>query len=262
MSDPARPNDVAGINVRTDTSAPTIVLVHGAFADSSSWAAVISRLHSQGYPTLAVANPLRGLTSDSDYTRSVLATIAGPVVLVGHAYGGAVITNAAVGNPRVDALVYLSAFALDDGESVVGALALGGRSELPDHLIMRSVPGEVEAEAYLDPVHFHRLFAQDLALDHAAWLASAQRPASLATLGTPSGQAAWRSIPSWYLLASRDNIIPPVAQHAMARRAGATTVEINSSHAVMLSHPERVAEIVMAAADAVSRSVIDDERAG
>lgn len=245
-------------------SAPTIVLVHGAFADSSGWSSVIARLQAGGFTTLAVANPLRGLTTDSDYVRSVLATIAGPIVLVGHSYGGAVITNAAEGNPDVVALVYINAFALDEGESVVGALSLGGgHSELANHLIIRAVPDDAgaEAEAYIDPVHFHRLFAQDLDLDHAALLASVQRPASLATLGTPSGPAAWKSIPSWYLVSLRDNVIPPQAERAMARRAGATTVEITSSHAVMLSHPDKVADLVAQAADAVG-DIVDDEQAG
>lgn len=241
---------------------PTIVLVHGAFADSSGWSEVIARLQSEGFSALAVANPLRGLASDSDYVRSVLSTISGPIVLVGHSYGGAVITNAAAENSDVAALVYISAFALDEGESVVGALSLGGgHSELANHLIIRPVPEEAEAEAYIDPVHFHRLFAQDLDLRHAAWLASTQRPASLATLGMTSGAAAWKSIPSWFLVSSRDNVIPAPAQHVMASRAGATTVEVNSSHAVMLSHPDRVADLVLQAADAVG-DILGDEQAG
>ena len=230
---------------------PTIVLVHGAFADSSGWNDVASRLIRDGYPVLAFSNPLRGPTSDAAYLRDFLTTISGPVVLVGHSYGGAVITNAATGNPNVRSLVYVAAYAPAEGESVAAANALGGgHTEVTDHLVLRPFPGAGggDQDAYIDPAEFHRLFAQDLPRREADVMAATQRPGALAALLTPSGPPAWETIPSWYLVASQDRIIPPEAERAMAERAGSTTVEIRSSHVAMMSHPEVVAKLVRAAA--------------
>jgi pimeloyl-ACP methyl ester carboxylesterase len=230
---------------------PTIVLVHGAFADSSGWNAVASRLMGTGYPVIAFSNPLRGPLEDAAYLRDFLGTIEGPVVLVGHSYGGAVITNAATGDPDVTALVYVAAYAPDEGESVAAANTLGGgHTEVTDHLVLRPFPGGAggNADAYIDPAHFHRLFAQDLGRRTAAVMAATQRPGALAALVTPSGAPAWESIPSWYLVASQDRIIPPEAERAMAERAGSRTVEIDSSHVAMMSHPGAVVRLVRAAA--------------
>jgi len=229
---------------------PTIVLVHGAFADSSGWAAVGTALQAEGYPVIAFSNPLRGLTYDSEYLRSFLSTIPGPIVLVGHSYGGALITNAATGNPNVKSLVYIAAYALDEGESVAAANALGGgHSEVTDHLVVRPFPGAAEndADAYIDPAFFPQLFAGDLPLAVAKNLAATQRPGAFASLVTPSGEPAWKTIPSWYLVASQDRIIPPEAERAMAARAGATTVEIKSSHVPMISQPGKVLSLIKAA---------------
>jgi pimeloyl-ACP methyl ester carboxylesterase len=231
---------------------PTVVLVHGAFADSSGWNDVIERLQKRGYPVLAASNPLRGLTADAEYVKSILATIEGPIVLVGHSYGGAVITNAATGNPNVVSLVYVAAYALDAGERLIDANELGGgHSALGDHLVIRPYPGapEGDADGYIDPAFFRELFAADLPKKQAAVMAASQRPAALQALFTPSGEPAWKTIPSWFVVASQDHTIPPEAERAMAARAGSTTVEIRSSHVVMMSHPGEVADVIIDAAE-------------
>ncbi|MFC9328840.1 alpha/beta fold hydrolase [Kitasatospora sp. NPDC057015] len=230
---------------------PTIVLEHGAFADASGWNAVIQSLQKRGYTVLAPANPLRGLTGDTEYLRSFLSTLTGPVVLVGHSYGGAVITGAATGNPAVKALVYIAAYAPQEGESVAQATALGGgASELLQHVVARPFPEAApgDADAYLDPAYFRQLFAQDLPAAQAAQLAAAQRPAAFATLLQPAAAPAWRTVPSWYLVARDDRVIPPQAERAMAARAHAHTVEIDSSHAAMISHPRAVTDLILDAA--------------
>ncbi len=230
---------------------PTIVLVHGAFADSSGWNTVAGRLIGDGYPVIAFSNPLRGPTPDAEYLRLFLSTIDGPVVLVGHSYGGAVITNAATGNPNVKSLVYVAAYAPAAGESVAAANALGGgHTDVIDHLVIRPFPGAApdDADAYIDPAYFPTLFAQDLPKATARVMAATQRPGALAALLAPSGAPAWEDIPSWYLVARQDRIIPPEAERAMAARAGSTTVEINSSHVAMMSHPSAVVSLIKAAA--------------
>jgi pimeloyl-ACP methyl ester carboxylesterase len=229
---------------------PTVVLVHGAFADASGWAGVITRLQRDGYPVLAPANPLRGLSSDAAYLRTVLDSISGPIVLVGHSYGGAVITNAATDDPDVQALVYIAAFALAQGENVAQASALaGGSNDLLSHIVLRPFgTGANDQDAYIDPAFFRQTFAQDVDRRTTDVMALSQRPAALATLGEPSGPPAWADIPSWYLVAHDDNTIPPVSERAMARRAGSHTVEIRSSHVAMISHPATVARLVERAA--------------
>ncbi|MGF0117144.1 alpha/beta fold hydrolase [Promicromonospora sp. Marseille-Q5078] len=236
---------------RPSAPRPTVVLVHGAFADSSGWTVVAERLQDAGYPVLAFSNPLRGIAHDAEYLRMFLETVDGPIVLVGHSYGGAVITNAATGNDQVRSLVYVAGYALDEGESVAAANALGGgHTDVIDHLVLRPFPGagEGDADAYIDPEWYPRLFAQDLPRRLAETMAGAQRPGALASLVEPSGEPAWETIPSWYVVAQDDRIIPPEAERAMAERAGATTVEIRSSHSVMVSHPLQVLQVIKAAA--------------
>ncbi len=226
---------------------PTVVLVHGAFADSSGWQPVATKLQKQGYPVIAFSNPLRGVGSDSQYLRDFLTTIEGPVVLVGHSYGGALITNAATGNPNVKSLVYIAAYAVDEGETVQAANALGGgHTDVVDNLVIRPFPGASagDADAYIDPAAFPELFAQDLPTKTAAFMAASQRPAAFASLVTPSGEPAWKTIPSWYMVASQDRIIPPEAERAMADRANATTVEVDTSHVPMLSKPDAVIDMI------------------
>ncbi|MEV8636254.1 alpha/beta hydrolase [Streptosporangium sp. NPDC051023] len=236
---------------RTSSAKPTIVLVHGAFADSSGWNTVTGQLLTAGYKVVAFSNPLRGPQADGEYLRQFLTTIDGPVVLVGHSYGGAVISNGATGNPKVKALVYVAAYAPEEGESVAAANSLGGgHTDVTDHLIVRPYPGAApgDGDAYIDPAYFHSLFAQDLPRSTTGVMAATQRPGALAALVTPSGAPAWKSVPSWYLIARQDKIIPPEAERTMAKRAGATTVEIDSSHVAMMSHPNVVTKLILRAA--------------
>ena len=237
-------------------SKPTIVLVHGAFADASGWTAVIKNLQRDGYPVFAPANPLRSLQGDAEYVRTFLSTIDGPIVLVGHSYGGAVITNAATDVANVSSLVYICGFALDEGEAVLGALALGGgTTALGDHTLVRPYPGagEGDGDGYIDPEYFKELFCDDLSDEDAAALSVSQRPAALNTLGTPSGVPAWKTIPSWFLIGADDRTIPVEAHRAMAERAGGIAVEIESSHVAMISHPDAVTKLIVdAAKNAVS----------
>ena len=228
-----------------------MVLVHGAFADSSSWDGVISRLERRGYPVIGVANPLRGLAGDSAYVSSVLDTIPGPVILVGHSYGGAVITDAAVGHSNVKALVYVAAFAPDQGESGLAILGQYPGSRLPPALTVRAFPGG--QDAYVDPADFRQVFAADVPAGKARLMAAGQRPVALAAFAEPSSTPAWKTIPSWFLVAGADQAIPPAAEQAMARRAGShTEVVRGASHAVLVSHPGATAHVIEAAARATS----------
>ncbi|MCX5373723.1 alpha/beta fold hydrolase [Streptomyces sp. NBC_00103] len=230
---------------------PTVVLVHGVFADASGWSAVTASLLDAGYQVIAPANPLRDLAGDSAYVSGVLGTITGPVILVGHSYGGEVITNAGAGHDHVRALVYAAAFAPDAGES---ALQLAGRfpgSRLESALVGRPYPipgAEPGLDGYIDPAKFHDVFAQDLPRSTTRVMATAQRPGSIGGLAGPSGVPAWRTVPSWYVVAGADRVIPPAAQRFMAKRAGSRTVEVGgASHVVMMSHPQAVVRQIRAA---------------
>lgn len=230
---------------------PTIVLEHGAWADASSWSGVIARLQGDGYTVIAPPNPLRGLSSDSAYLSDVLATISGPIVLVGHSYGGAVITNAATGDPNVKALVYVDAFAPDQGE-IVNALAGAGSALAADPSTLfdiRPYPGAAagDADAYLKPSVFVNSFAQDLPRSEALELAATQRPIALSAGNEPSGVPAWKTIPSWYLVGMQDKIITPASQLAMAQRAGSHIAKVNASHVSLISHPGAVVDLVESA---------------
>ncbi|MFJ6837888.1 alpha/beta fold hydrolase [Streptomyces sp. NPDC091209] len=238
-------------SARANTPKPTVVLVHGAFADSSSWNGVTSRLERQGYPVIAVANPLRGLADDSAYLSSILDTVPGPVVLVGHSYGGAVITDAATGHPNVKALVYIAAFAPDQGETGLAILGQYPGSQLSPALTVRPYPGG--QDAYVNPTDFRQVFAADVSADKARLMAAGQRPVSLAAFAEPSATPAWKTIPSWFLVAGSDRAIPPAAEQAMAQRAGSHTQVIRgASHAVLVSHPEATTHLIEAAAQGTS----------
>jgi pimeloyl-ACP methyl ester carboxylesterase len=227
------------------------VLVHGAFADASGWNAVSLRLQHDGYTVIALANPLRGPVTDAAYLSSMLDTIPGPVVLVGHSYGGFVITNAATGYTNVKALVYIAAFAPDAGDTVGGLTAMNPGSELgPGSLVFRPYPGGVDG--YIDAAQFREIFASDLDRSAAAAMAAGQRPADASVLTVPSGVPAWRTIPSWYMVASEDHVIPPATERFMAQRANATTVEVRSSHVAMISHPVETTRLIEQAATATS----------
>jgi pimeloyl-ACP methyl ester carboxylesterase len=224
----------------------TVVLVHGAFADSSSFNGVIARLQAQGYPVVAVANPLRGLKVDSEYVASVLKSIPGPIVMVGHSYGGGVITNAATGNRNVVGLVYVAAFAPDEGE-ILGELTgrFPGSTLGPAQSPPVALPdGGVEVSIQQDK--FWQQFAADIPEADAKLAAAAQRPISLAAFTDVSGPPAWKAIPSRFIYGDQDKNIPPAAQSFMAERAGSQeTIEIKGgSHVVMISHPDEVAEMI------------------
>jgi pimeloyl-ACP methyl ester carboxylesterase len=237
-------------SVSAQDSKPTIVLVHGAFAESSSWNGVLTQLIPKGYPTIAVANPLRGVKSDADYVASVLQGIEGPIVLVGHSYGGAVITNAVNNNENVKALVYVASFAPDTGET---AVQLSGR--YPGSTLAPTLAPPVELpdgskDLYIQQDKFHAQFAADVPANDAQLMASTQRPITEAALNEASGVPAWKSVPSWFIYGDRDLNIPPAALSFMAERANSNeTVVLNgASHVVMVSHPNAVAEVIEHAA--------------
>jgi pimeloyl-ACP methyl ester carboxylesterase len=235
------------------TPKPTIVLVHGAFSDASGWADVTERLQRRGYTVVAPANPLRGVAADAAYLRAFLTSVRGPIVLVGHSYGGFVITNAATGNPNVRALVYVAAYAPDEGETItsLSALAPGGMIG-PATLTILPFPapgGGFASEGVIAPSAYREVFAADVPAERAAVMATSQRPAALQLLGEPSGAPAWKAIPSWYLVAGRDNAIGSDLERLMAKRIHATTVEAkDSSHVVMITHPDETARLIRAAA--------------
>jgi pimeloyl-ACP methyl ester carboxylesterase len=232
---------------------PTVVLVHGAFADASGWSEVIGSLQQRGYPVLAPANPLRGVSSDAAYLKNVLAQIEGPIVLVGHSYGGFVMTNAATGNPNVKALVYIAAFAPAAGDTVQALTGHAPGSLLGvETLTVRTFPapdGTLVPEGYIKTSAFRQVFAADLPKRQTDVLAAFQRPAALATLGEPSGPPAWATIPSWYLVAGADRTIGAANLRFMAKRAKAKTVEIKgASHAVLISRAKETTKLILTAA--------------
>ncbi|OLT18688.1 hypothetical protein BJF78_00935 [Pseudonocardia sp. CNS-139] len=237
---PATPDDRA--------ARPTVVLVHGAFADASGWDGVIGNLRRAGYPVLAVANPLRGLAADSAYLRSVVDAVPGPVVLVGHSYGGALITNAATGAPNVRALVYVAAFAPDRGETLNQFSARYPSQVNPENLVVHPYPGG--AEASINPARFHEIFAADLSRSDAANMAARQRPVAVASFDEPTGEPAWKTVPSWYVRYSQDRALSTDAQRFFADRIGAHTVEIRASHAGFVSQADRTAQVIESAARA------------
>ncbi|MFI9611287.1 alpha/beta fold hydrolase [Streptomyces sp. NPDC052023] len=233
---------------------PTVVLVHGAFADSSSWSGVIKRLKQDGYPVVAAANPLRGVSIDAAAVKAVLAGIEGPVVLVGHSYGGTVISNAAHGSGNVKALVYADAFLPEKGES---ANELVGKFEGSIiGKVLRPVPitnpdGSKDVDFYIDQSKFHKAFGADVPASTAGVMAVTQRPGTATALNEPSGEPAWKTIPSWAVVGTNDRIIPRELQVYMAKRAKAQISEIPSSHAVSVSHPDAVTHVIEKAARTV-----------
>jgi pimeloyl-ACP methyl ester carboxylesterase len=260
-------SSASGASAATDNSAqtrPTIVLVHGAWADSSSWSGVIDRLQHVGYTVVAPANPLRGLKSDSTYLSSYLDTIPGPVVLVGHSYGGMVITSAANGHPNVQALVYVSAFIPDQGDNT---FALVGKDS---HIAPPGTPGAnltprpfplpnptnldpppTDLDLYINPANFRDIFAADVSAEQASIMAVTQRPAAITAFAEQlEGAPAWKSFPAWAILGGADHAVGTDTARWMAKRAaGSRVVEIpGASHALMVSHPDAVTAFILAAA--------------
>lgn len=238
---------------KSDQAKPTVVLVHGAWADSSSWSKVVRRLQTQGYTVDVPPNPLRGLASDSAYVASFLNTISGPVVLVGHSYGGAVITNAATSTPNVKALVYVNAFAPDQGETILQLVIAQPGSALAGNAgdVFNIVPFAGGADLYIKQSVFPDAFANDLPAKKAAVLAATQRPLAASASSEPSGPPAWKTIPSWYLVGTADHVLPPAEQKFMATRMHAHTVEVDASHLSMISQPEQVTKLIVDAAKSV-----------
>lgn len=232
---------------------PTIVLVHGAFTDASSWARVIRLLHAAGLTVRAPANPLRGLAQDAAYVRSVVCHLDVPVVLVGHGYGGAVITHAATDADNIVALCYVAAFGLDAGECVVDITNRFAPMPVTDATVTVALPGrfptEPDSELYIRKERFPQVYAADLPPSVTDVLAVAQRPIAWSALTGRSGPPAWASKPSWYAIATADRILNPTAQRFMAQRMAATEHLLEGSHAVVLSQPGAVAAMIREAAE-------------
>ena len=237
---------------------PTVVLVHGAFADASSWNGVIERLQAGGVQVTAPANPLRGIESDSAYVASVLEQTPGPVIAVGHSYGGAVITNAATHVNNVVGLVYVAAYATEEGEVLGEAGAASKDSVLASALVPHRYPspmdGEPAVEFAIDPAKFRDAFAADLPAEQTAVMAATQRPAAELAFSEPGGKPAWKDLPSWAVVATGDKAAGADVIRSMAKRAGATITEVEGSHVIMISQPQAVTDVILAAVAAVSRT--------
>lgn len=230
---------------------PTIVLVHGAFAESSGWDGVIAELATEGYRASAAPNPLRSVVSDAASVAALVGSIDGPVVLVGHSYGGPVITQAAIGQPNVVALVYVAGFAPDVGESSLTLSAMFPGSTLGDAL--QPVPlADGGQDLFIQRERFHAQFAADVPAEQAELMAATQRPVTYAALAEPTTDAAWKTLPSYFVYGSADRNIPPQVLAFMAERAEAreTRVLEGASHALMVSHPAEVAAVIIDAAEA------------
>jgi pimeloyl-ACP methyl ester carboxylesterase len=242
---------------KTTSAKPTVVLVHGAWADGSSWNRVTKRLQADGYTVAVPPNPLRSLSGDSTYLASFLGTISGPIVLAGHSYGGAVITNAATGDTNVKALVYVDAFIPDQGQSLAQLTAPGSCfyvQNLHDVFNFLPIPGAPsdDLDVFVKPDLFPGCFANGLPAKKGAVLAAEQRPITTAALNESSGVPAWKTIPSWAVVGLDDHVIPPAGQLAMANNAGAEITEIRAPHLSMLSDPAAVTKVIEQAAKATS----------
>ncbi|MEV0588660.1 alpha/beta hydrolase [Nonomuraea sp. NPDC050310] len=224
------------------TAKPTVILEHGAFADGSSWNQVVAGLRRDGYPVVAAANPLRGVASDAAALRGLIDHVDGPVILVGHSYGGSVISAAGAGNSKVKALVYVAAFLPEAGESALGLSTKFPGSTLPGAL--ETVTGPDGPELYIRQDAFHRQFAADVPAREAALMAATQRPVAQAALEEQATAPAWREKPSWDVITTKDLNIPVAAQRFMAKRAKAHVTEAAASHAVTVSHPGVVVDVI------------------
>lgn len=234
---------------------PTIVLVHGAWADSSSWLGVIRRLQTRGFKVLAPANPLRSLATDSAYLADLLETISGPIVLVGHSYGASVVSNAATGDPDVQALVFVNGSVPAEGELVAELAGPKSALSVPDpttifDFVPGTLPPQPTSDVYLKKSTFLRSFATGLKRRKASALWATQRPITLGALNEPSGTPAWENIPSWYLIGTQDKVIPKSAQRDMAAKAGSTVSTYKAGHLGLLTHPDAVVRTITAAVKA------------
>ena len=228
-------------SVNATTSTPNIVLVHGLWADGSSWNKVIPILQNAGHRVIAVQLAERSLAEDVATVKRAIDLVGGPTILVGHSFGGFVITNAAYNNQNVTGLVYVSAFAPDEGESAVNFVPV---ESLPPGLLVIDSGGF----AYLNPEMFPQAFAQDVNTTEAKTLAVVQKPAHQSLFTEPSGPPAWKQLPTWFEVSEGDHIIPPDSQRMFAQRMNATTISLNSSHASPVSHPDEIAQLILDAA--------------
>jgi len=226
----------------TSTGVKNVVLVHGGFVDGSGWEGVYKTLKKDGYAVVVVQNPTKSLADDVAVTKRAIATLNGPVILVGHSYGGAVITEAG-NDPKVAGLVYVAAFAPDKGESVSSLI----KDPPPGAAVPPILPPQ-DGFLFLDKAKFRASFAADVGADAAAFMADSQVPWGLEALGGTINEPAWRKKPSWYLVTTEDKMIPPDAQRAMSKRAGSTVAEVKGSHAVYVSQPQAVASLIEKAA--------------
>ena len=224
---------------------PNIVLIHGAWAEGSCWSGVIERLQADGYHVTAPQFPLTALAADVARLREVLALQDGPVIVAGHSYGGQIMTALGADAPNVAGLVYIAAFALDQGESLGAALSQGPVTPALAHMIT-----DGQGFAWLSEDDFTGHFAADVEPVRARAMYAVQQPLAMSAFGEAMGVPAWKTLPSWYLVATNDEALPPDAERAFARRMGATTVEIPSSHVAMVSHPDEVTQLIKAAAGA------------
>jgi pimeloyl-ACP methyl ester carboxylesterase len=228
-------------------SKANILLVHGAWADGSCWSKVILLLQAKGYTVTAAQIPLDSLENDIEVTRRLLSEQPEPTVLVGHSYGGAVITGAATATPQVKALVYITAFGLDEGESLESLSRQG-----PPPPGAAAIQPDAHGFLWINREKFHKSFAGDVTVDEAAVMAAVQKPLSLVAFGGKEGVPAWKTIPSWYLVCTDDQMIPPPAQEFLSKRMNATVRSVPSSHCPFMSHPQAVADIIALAADSTS----------
>ena len=236
-------------------ASPTVVLVHGAFADASSWNGVIARLQAKDVKVPAPANPLRGLSSDSAYIAGVFDETPGPIVAVGHSYGGAVISNAATQAANVVGLVYVAAFATEEGEVLNDAEGNSKDSVLSSALVPLRYPsgeGEPGIEFAIDPARFRDAFAADLPAGDTAVMAATQRPVAEGAFSEPAGPPAWKRLPSWAVVATGDKAAGADVIRSMAKRAGAKTTEVEGSHVIMVSQPQTVTDVILEAVAAVA----------
>jgi pimeloyl-ACP methyl ester carboxylesterase len=237
-------------------STPTVVLVHGAFADSSGWNGVIERLQAQGVPVTAAANPLRGIANDAAYVAGVFKETPGPVVAVGHSYGGAVITNAATQADNVVGLVFVAAFAPEEGEALGETEAGSKDSVLNSALVPHPYPtanGDPATEFAIDPAKFRDAFAADVPPEQTALMAATQRPVAEAAFSEPNGAPAWKRLPSWAVVATGDKAAGTDVVRSQAQRAGAAITELDGSHVIMISQPEAVTDVILQAVAATTK---------
>jgi pimeloyl-ACP methyl ester carboxylesterase len=236
---------------------PTVVLVHGAFADGSSWEGVIERLQAEGVRVIAAANPLRGVSIDSAYIAGIFDETPGPVVAVGHSYGGAVITNAATEADNVVGLVFVAAFAPEEGETLGEVSGDSKDSILSSALVARHYPardgGDPAVEFAIDPAKFRDAFAADLPAEQKALMAATQRPVAELAFSEPNGAPAWKRLPAWAVVATGDKAAGADVVRSMAERAGAAVTEVDGSHVVVISQPQAVTDVILEAVAATTQ---------